>query len=307
MQFDQLVDCHIRICDGTDNEEIFDTFQMLSWLGGSPSTRDRTCRYIDTIIRHMGHEDTRHSALRAACAVRSLVASMGQDDKSFREHVSKVLASAVLSNAPQTSIDDNPFMDVSYFYPSRDMPYLMVLCVLSQEPTWHPQLHHNGHFNSCLAIAKTLSSHGLDYFNKYSVPVAQISAIMAASEDERPLITEDQANAIWPIILRAWRYIFNLHFFGGKRMPMWWDLSTMGCINALPSLIEYARKRQGQRDETDGLLVMVEQACHKLDEDKPHHEHDGSRRIRDDPFWQQILPVLNKHISESLDATQRSV
>jgi hypothetical protein len=306
-QFDLLVDYLIHICEGTDSQVISDTLWVLSWMGGSPSTRDRTHRYIDTIIRSMGQENTHRSALRAACAVRSLVASVGQDDESLRDHVSEALASAALSNAPQTSIDDNPFMDISFFDSFRDMPYLRLLCVLCQDPTWHPQLHHNGHFDNCLAIAKALSSQGHDYIGEYAVPVAHIFATMHASGDVRPLVTEDQVYAIWPLILRAWRYIFDLRVFGGARTARWREPSTMECINAIPSLVEYARKRQGQSEETDHLLVLVEKACRKLDEDEPQHEQDGAQRIRDDPFWQQILPVLRKQISESLDATQRSV
>jgi hypothetical protein len=309
LQFDQLVDYLVRICEGTDDEDeaIINTFRVLTWLCGSPSTRDRTCRYIDTIIRFMGKAGTGWYALDAACAVRALVASMSQEDESLREHFSKALASAVLSNVLQTSTHNNPFTDISFFHSPRDMPYLRLLYAFSKEPTWHPQLHHSGHFNNCLAIAITLSSQGDDVFDEYAVPVAQIIAIMDASVDEHPLVTEDQAYAIWVFIMRAWRYIFNLWFFGGAGTAFWWELSMMECINALPSLAEYARQRQGQREETDRLLVLVEKACCKLDEDKPQDEHDGAQRIRDDPFWQQILPDLRKQLRELLDASRRNL
>jgi hypothetical protein len=307
LQFDQLVDYLLRTCEGTDDFAISDTFYVLAWLGGSPSTRDRTRRYIDTIIRFMGQETTCYAALFAACAVGGLVASMGQEDESLREHFSKVLASAVLSNAPQRSTHDNPFTDMSFFDSLSVIIYLRLLCALSKEHTWHPQLHHSGHFNNCVAIAKTLSSQEHDGFDEYAVPVVQIIAIMDASVDEHPLVTDDQAYAIWPFILRAWRYIFDLRFFGGAGPARWWQLSVMDYIDALPSLVEYARKRQSQSDENDRLLALVETACRKLDEDKPQYEHDGAQRIRDDPFWRQILPDLRKQIHELLDASQRNV
>jgi hypothetical protein len=123
-QFDLLVDNLLRICicEGTGDEAINDTFPVLAWLGGSPSTQDRMRRYIDMIIRFMGQKNTCYSALRAACAVGSTVTSMGQDDESFREHFSEALFSAVLLDAPQTSINDSPFTDLSFFFSPRHMP-----------------------------------------------------------------------------------------------------------------------------------------------------------------------------------------
>jgi hypothetical protein len=306
-QFDQLVDYLLRNCDGADDEAIGHTFRVLAWLGGSLSTRDLTRRYIDTIIHFMGQEITCHGALDAACTVRALVASMGQQDESLREHFSKALASEALWLGPQTSTHKNAFTDISFFRSFSIMTYLSLLCALSKEPTWHPQLRHSGHFNNCLATAKTLSSQGDDRFDKYAVPVVQIIAIMEASVDEHPLVTEDKAYAIWPFVLRAWHYIFDLRFFGGERMATWWELSITDCINALPSLVEYARKQQGQREEAVRLIALVERACHKLDEDKPQHTQDGTERIRDDPFWKQNLPVLRKQISELLDASRRHI
>jgi hypothetical protein len=308
-QFDQLVDYLLHICEGTDDEVIKDAFQLLAWLGGSPSTLDRMRRYIDMIIRFMDYPITRLAVLRAAYAVRSAVASMGRDDESLREQFSKALTSALLWGAPQTSINDTLFTDVSSIIPLRDIPYLTLLCALSQEPTWHFQLHHNDHFNNCLAIAKVLSSqeHNLYVFNNYAVPVAQIFAIIVPSWDEHTLFTEDHAYLIWPLLLRAWHYIFGLRFFGGIATVRWWKMSTTECIDALPSLVEYARKQRDQSEETDRLLALVEKAYRKLDEDKPQREQDGPQRIQDDPFWQQILPVLRKQISELLDASRGNV
>jgi hypothetical protein len=284
-QFDLLVDYHLRICDGADDVAITDTLPVLTWLGGSPSTWDRTHRYIDTLLRFIGQKN--YDALRAACAVSSAVVSMGRDDELLKEHVSEALASLLPSERLQTSINDSPFKAHLFLALEPPMPYLRLLCALSQEPAWHPQLHHNGHFNNCLVIAKALSSQGHNVFDNYAVPVAQIFAIMDASEDGCLLSIEDQMHAIWPLILRAWRYIFNLQFFGGagERTRIWREISTMECINALPSLVEYARKRQDQSEETNHLLALVKQAYRKLDEDKPQCEHDGTQRIRDDPFW----------------------
>jgi hypothetical protein len=231
------VDYLLRSCEGTDNEDvaISDTFQVLAWLGGSPSTRDWTRCYIDTIIRFMGQENTCNDALRAACPVRTLVTSMGQEDESLREHFSNTLASAVLWLRPQTSIHDNPFTLMLLFRSTSVITYLRLLCTLSKEPTWHPQLHHSDHFTNCLAIANTLSSQENDRFGQYAVPVVQIIAIMVALVHEHPLVIEDQVYAIWPLILRAWRYTFNLHFFGAVGTSRWWQLSITDCIDALPS------------------------------------------------------------------------
>jgi hypothetical protein len=306
-QFDQLVDYLLRICGGPDIAAIRDTFRVLTWLGGSPSNRCRTRRYIDTIICFMGQKITCYYALRAACAVRALVASMGQEDESLREQISNALASAVILRALQISTHDSPFTDISFFESHCVINYFRLLCALSKEHTWHPQLHHSGHFNNCVASAKTLSSQEHDLFDEYAVPVVQIIAIMDASVDEHPLVTEDQVHVIWPFILRVWCYIFNLDFFGGERVAAWWQPSITDCIDALPSLVEYARKRHGQREEAVRLIALVTKACRKLEEDKPQHAQDGIQRIRDDPFWKQNLGVLRKEIFELLDASQRNV
>jgi hypothetical protein len=249
---------------------------VLAWLGGSPSTQDWTRRYIDTAIRFMRQSTTRQAALHVARSIPSAVASMGQDDESFRECFSEALALAVLSYAPQT-YNDTPFTSLFLF---RDIPYLRLLCALSQKPTWHPQLHQNCHFNNCLAIAETLSSREDDLLDECVVPLAQIFAIMDASGDERPPFTEDLAYVVWPLALRAWRYIFNLPFFGGTAYVKFWQLElaiTMEYLDVLPSLVYSARKRWDQGKETDRLLALVENACGKLNEDKPHHKQDGSQ------------------------------
>ena len=106
-QIDLLVDRHLHHCKGTEGSEgysdaIWDTFEMLASLHGSPSTPDRRRSYIDTIIHFMGQIFIRVAALREAWSIRSGIASMGQDNKFPRERFSKALASAVLSDTMQT-------------------------------------------------------------------------------------------------------------------------------------------------------------------------------------------------------------
>jgi hypothetical protein len=302
-QFDLLVDHHVRICENTDYDAIWDTLTVLEWLGGSPSTPGRLGRYIDTTMGFMGLEITRGAALRAACAIRLAVASMGRDYVSLREDFSKAFASAVLSDAAQTPLDDNPTF--SFFYSHRDTrPYLSLLCTLFQEPIWHPQLHQNGHFDNCLAIAKALSSQEDDDFDEYAVPLAHIFAIIDVSGEEHPWFSPVQAYLTWQFVLRAWRCIFRLAFFGGELKYTDPFHFTTDCIEALPSLVAYARKRC---DDKEGrIIALVEQVCRKLDEEKQQCQHDDSQHIRDDiSFGHRGIPALGKQIYELLDASQR--
>jgi hypothetical protein len=96
MQFDLLVDHLLQICKGTDYDEISDTFDVLALLHGSPSTLARKSHYLDMTIRFMGHNATCFAAVRAACAIRPVVVSMGRDNESFRERFSTALASVVM-------------------------------------------------------------------------------------------------------------------------------------------------------------------------------------------------------------------
>ena len=146
---DLLVDYHLRICKGSDYHAVEHTFTILTWLGGSPSTQDRKCRYIDTTIRFMGREETRESALHAACSVPTALASV--DDESLRERFSIALASAIM---PYLGGD---MMTFNLYYSTKILiPYLRLLYTLSQEPAWQLHLRHNGHFDNCLSIADAL-------------------------------------------------------------------------------------------------------------------------------------------------------
>ena len=261
-QYDMLVDYHLHICEGTDHETIRMTFDMLNSPHGSPSTPDRMGRYIDTMIRFMGHETTRIKALRAACSIRSAVASMGQDNESLREHFSKALASMILLST-HTPLN-KPFTEITFFRFYRDMPYLTLLRTLAQEIIWQPQLHQSSHFDNCLAIAKTLSTEGSRYDGLYAVPVAYIFAIIDDSDKGHPLFHLLQACLSWPLLLQAWRFIFNLDLFEGNYNLYDTDeLSTEDCLAALPSLVSFARKHCVDQDQA--LLAVVEQVCSELD------------------------------------------
>ena len=79
---DLLVDYHFRICEGSDydRDAVKNTFTILTWLRGSPTSQDRKCCYIDTMIRFMGQKETRDSALLAACSVPTVLASVDGDN-----------------------------------------------------------------------------------------------------------------------------------------------------------------------------------------------------------------------------------
>ena len=250
-QFDMLVDYHLHICEGTDHDAISCTFMVLMGLGGSPSAPDQMCLYIDTMIHFMGHETTCIAALRAACVLRSAVAAMGRDNESLRGRFSKALASVIPLN--------NPLPKITFFHRYRDMTYLILLRTLAQEITWQLQLHQTGHFDNCLAIAKTLSTEGNRRYDEYAVPVAHIFAIIDDSNEGRPLF---HLLPSWQLLLQAWRFIFNLDLFEGANIYARDVLSTEDCLTALPSLTLFARRHCDDQDEV--LLTVVEQVCSEL-------------------------------------------
>ena len=293
-QYDMLVDYHLHICEGTDHDAVTSTFGVLNHLGGSPSTPDRMRHYIDTTIHFMGHESTCLEALYAAFRLRSAVASMGQDDESLREHFSKALASMVLSFMC-TPRNSNPFTKITFFSFPRDLNYLVLLHTLAQEITWQPQLHQTGHFDNCLAIAKTLSTDHHPYYDQYAVPVAHIFAIIDDSDQGHPLL---QACPSWPLLLRAWRFIFNLDLFGGKHKHSIYlgnKVTTADCLTALPSLVSFARRHCDDQDEA--LLAVVEQVCSEIDKEMQQHEQtdrEGMQHIvpRYPALGEQIRQLL---------------
>ena len=119
---------------------------------------------------------------------------MAEHDESLREDFSKALASVFLLDPKWTTL---PFKEISFFNWSRNVPHLELLCTLTRDPTWHLQLHQNGHLDNCLVIAKTLLSQNGDLFasQKYAVTsVAHIFAIIDALGDEtHPFLNTVQA------------------------------------------------------------------------------------------------------------------
>ena len=303
-QFDLLMNYHLHICEDTDYNLIKDTFQLLEF--GSPNYPKRMRRYIDTIIRFMGEETTCIYALRAAPAIRAEIASMTQDDESLREDFSKALASAVLLDPKQTTLADNPFTEVSFFNWLRDEAYFQLLCTLAQDPTWHLQLHQNGHFDNCLVIAKTLFSQKDDYFGCYLPPVAHIFALMDAWVDETyPLFNTVQAYPRRPLVLRAWKHIFNTDFFQRPAGYNWGELSSSGYLDSLPSLVGYARKQFNDDDEP--LIALVEQMCRKLNEETQRREQGDTQHVHGRSVWYKEISALGNQIRPFLDASLKDV
>ena len=170
----------------------------------------------------------------------------------------------------QTTPADNPFKEISFFDSPRDIPYLKLLCILTQDPTsgWRLQLHQNGHLDNCIAIAETLLSRNgaLSEGHNYAAAfVANVFAIIDASGDEtHPLFNIVRMYLRRPLVLRAWKYIFDT-----LAEEDWITLSHEGYLDHLPSLVTYARKQSNDGDES--LIALVEQVCHKVDEEKQQH------------------------------------
>ena len=292
---DLLVDYHLRICQGSDYDAVNDTFTVLTWLRGSPSTQDRKCRYIDSTIRFMGQKETCRSALMAACSVPTSLASVGGDDESLRERFSKALASAIMQ--PVNLADSMLQAPLDFFGWREDIiPYLRLLCALSQEPAWHLQLHDKGHFVNCLVIADTLSAYEFMY-SAHAVHVAHILANIDASAEVHPFYASVQAYPSWPLILRAWRFIFGF----GKGYVSDWKTAPTDHLEALPSLITYSRKCEGKNEP---LIMLIEQICQKLDEEKQQHERDKAQGIQPSPCESQ---ALTQKVEMLLEFAQRDV
>ena len=306
---DLLVDYHLRTCQGSDYDAVKHTFTVLAWLRGSPSTQDRKCRYIDSTIRFMSQEQTCHSALIAACSVPTALDSVGGDDESFRERFSKALASAIMqsdsrANATlQAPLDNNPFKDIEFFRWREDViPYLRLLCALCQEPAWQPQLHHNGHFDNCLVIADTLSAQEDENLDEYAVHIAHILANIDASGEVHPFYASVQAYPSWPLILRAWKLIFGINFFG-RMYSNDWIIAPTDHLEALPSLNTYARKRYEGKNAP--LIMLVEQVCQKLDGEKQQCKRDMFPGVR--PSFRLESQALAQKVEMLLESAQRDV
>ena len=272
-QFDQLVNYLLLVCQGIDYDAICDAFVVLASLHGSPSTPDRKRIYIDTIIHFMGQAyplAVRHAALFAVHVIGTEVASMGQVNDSFRDRFSQALASAVLSCDPAAERqvhNINPFNDHSYFNSGRDLRYLKLLYNLSQEPAWYSQLHRDGHFDSCLAIASTVSSQ--EGFGAYAAHVTPVLAIVAQSEEDH-FGGAVQTYLTWPLIRKAWRYIFLFRFFAEGSKDSWESIPSKIYLEALPSIYAYAMQHKEEWDnteETNKIIELVGEICYKLEEE----------------------------------------
>ena len=119
----------------------------------------------------------------------------------LRERFSEALASAIMKPDPRADATlqaplqaplDNPFKDIEFFRWPRDViPYLRLLCALSQEPAWQLQLHHNGHFDNCLVIADTQSAEKDENFDGY----AELATYFASLESNIP-----QQTLLWKAV-----------------------------------------------------------------------------------------------------------
>ena len=59
----------------------------------------------------------------------------------------------------------------------------------------------------------------------------------------------------------------------------WLILSHQHCLEALPIIDAFARRRGDDKEET--LITLVEQACNKFDEEKQFRQQGDVRRIQE--------------------------
>ena len=301
-QFNLLMDYHLRICQGTDYDLVDSTFRKLRF--GPSNSPDRMRCYIDTIIRFMREKNTYISALLAASAIRVEIASITQHDKSLREDFSKALASVVLSYPRQTTLANNRFKEISFFYSRRDIPYLEILCALAQYPTWHLQLNQYRHFDNCFTIAQRLLSENDAPFqaHQYAASVAYVFAIIDASGDEtHPFFNPVRAYPRWPLVLQAWDSIFDLRFSHISTEDNWRTISHEGYLDRLPSLVIYARKESKDSDEP--LIALVEEVCCKFEERKQQCEQGDAQHVHDWSLWYKEISGLGNQIRTLLEAS----
>jgi hypothetical protein len=309
-QFDLLVDYLLRACEGTDYATIGDTFVVLAALRGSPSTLERKRLYIETTTRLMALEVplyTRHAAVSAALAIRRDIASLGREDESFRELFSQALNSvfwapdSAVQQQVNTPLDEIPFNEWSIKDRNRNMGYLRLLCALLQEPTWHDQLYINGHFKSCLAIADTLSSRTGD-FDGYAVNITHIFAIIDSLGEDHQILRAVQAYPSWSLVLRAWRFIFEFHFFLDETIEAWKELRSWDYVETLPLLVAYAMRYREQwalPAQGYSLIQLVKEVCDKLDEAKRQTGEQvvtPSEQEQENPFRYLGIPDLTMQI-----------
>jgi hypothetical protein len=317
-QFDLLVDYLERVCQGTDYTTIGDTFAALAGLRGSPNTLERKRLYIQTMIRFMGSEiplRARYAAMSAAFEFRTEIASMGQDDETLRDLFSQALISVVRADDPAMQqrasipVDDNPFKELTIFNWRRYRCYLGLLCALSKEPIWHSQLDRNGHFESGIAFAESLSSRlHTDGDNAFlAVHVTHLFAIVDALGENHQFLETVQTYLIWPLVLRAWRKIFSYPFFSNTTASNWDEVSSWSIVESLPSVAAYAKRyweRWDNREETHRLIQLVEQVSDKLDEEKRWEERSLTPvEVGQEPdtFGHRGIPNLSKEIWKFLD------
>ena len=297
-QFDLLVDYLMRVCEETDYVAIEDAFVVLAGLRGSSRIPDT---YIDTTIRFMGPAiplRVRHAAINASSVVQAEVASLGRDNGSLRYRFSHAVTSAVLNDTGEEASSrlDNPFRDLSFFNLWRDACYLQLLCTLAKEPAWHGQLQRDGHFDNCLAITDTLSQDTEFYLShEYAVFVMHVSSVVDALGQECQFLQAVQAYPSWPLVITAWYYIFRFDFFTTATRENYNYVSSTGHLEALPSLVAYAKRYQNRWDNSEfaqKLTQLIEQVCDKLDEEQGRSEHEG-----DVSFGHQGIPALSKQIN----------
>ena len=114
-------------------------------------------------------------------------------------------------------------------------------------------------------------------FDEYAVHVAHILANIDASGEVHPFYASVQAYPSWLLILRAWKLIFGINFFG-RTFVIDWKIAPTNQLEALPSLITYSRKRY--EGKYVPLIMLVEQVCQKLDEEKQQRKRDKAQGIR---------------------------
>ena len=79
----------------------------------------------------------------------------------------------------------------------------------------------------------------------------------------------------------------------------------MGYLDSLPPLVSYARKQSS--DNKEPLIVLVEQVCCKLDEEKQQCEQGDAQHIHDRSLWYKQMFALGEQICVLLNVFLKDI
>jgi hypothetical protein len=157
-------------------------------------------------------------------------------------------------------------------------------------------------------IAEALSTQRVDGFDQYAVRVAHISVIINAWGKGHPSFAAIHAYLSWPLILRAWQYIFSINFSGAIFLTDW-KMPPSNYLESHLSLVAYARQGDDMMTRTnEHLMVLVEHVCHIFDKEKQQRERGEDRSMQGKKASvRQERRALAEQIQGFLGSSQRAV